>query len=113
MAKTTIGAGRGGVNPNFMQAHGNKMSKFSTVLSSDSVDPDEYCALAYQDSEIDSIHELSARNDAYAGSRLPARMKSPHKKLFLEPQESELDFLEEEDGQVSWRVTESMHGQSM
>ena len=62
------------------------------MLSSDGVDPDDYCALAYQDSEVEH-QQPSGRNEGYAGSRLPARKKSPHKKLFLEPQESDSNLI--------------------
>jgi len=37
---------------NLMQRPG-AMGKFATVLSSDSVGPEDYCMLAYQDSETD------------------------------------------------------------
>jgi len=109
MGKTTIGAS--GINPNLMQQQRSSfqnMGKFSTVLSSDGVDPDEYCALAYQDSEVDN-NGLSARNEGYAGSRLPARRKSPHKKLFLEPQESDSNALDQNNSleRVSWRAQQS------
>ena len=57
MGKHAVGGG-GGLNPNFMQAQrssfAGQLNKFSTVLSSDGVDPEEYCALAYQDSEVEN-----------------------------------------------------------
>ena len=76
------------------------------MLSSDSVDPGELCALAYQDSEV----ETSARQENYAETRLPARRKSPHKKLFLEPQDTDDSILndDQESGKVSWRANNSV-----
>ena len=61
MGKHALGGG-GGLNPGFMQAQrssfqaagGGRSNKFSTVLSSDGIDPEEYCALAYQDSEVEN-----------------------------------------------------------
>ena len=52
------------------------------MLSSDSVGPEDYCALAYQDSEVDVDQ---TNNGAYAAQRkMPARRKSPHRKMFIE-----------------------------
>ena len=73
---------------------GNQIGKFATVLSSDSVGPEEYCMLAYQDSETDlqlggASSQRGRNSDAYAAQRLPARRKSTHKKSFLEPHESD------------------------
>lgn len=65
----------GEIRPKNAFTGGKRSSQFATVLSSDSIGPEEYCALAYEDS--DELNPGSGRGDTYAAQRLPARKKSP------------------------------------
>ena len=82
-------------------ANVGRFGQFSTVLSSDSVGPEELCTLAYQDSETDLTGAGTGRaagSDTYAAQRLPGRRKSPHKKNFIEPQESDVNIDDDDFG---------------